>query len=118
MQERSVAVCIILSIVTCGIYGIYWMYTIADGFFQTQTEENVSTSPGVTILLCIVTCGIYTFYCYYKWGRASAEIAAHYGQNDSDKAILYLLLSIFGLGIINMALIQSDFNEWLSKTSV
>ena len=27
-QNRSVAMCIVLSLVTCGIYALYWMYCI------------------------------------------------------------------------------------------
>jgi len=114
MERKSVAVCVILSLVTCGIYAIYWMYTIARGFYFTQTQERVNTTPGVTILLMILTCGIYGYYCYYKWGQASAEIAARYGRDGSDKAVLYLILAIFGFAIINDALIQSDFNTWLT----
>jgi len=114
MERRSVAVAIILSIVTCGIYSIFWLYKIAEGFYSTQTQERVNTTPGTTILLWIVTCGIYGYYCYYKWGRASVEIAARYGRTAEDRGILYLLLAIFGLSIVNDALIQSDFNEWVS----
>ena len=115
MERRDIIVAIILSIVTCGIYSIYWTYKIAQGFYVTPTQERVNTTPGTTILLWIVTCGIYGYYCYYKWGRATAEISQYYGRNDDDKAILYLILSIFGLSIVCDALIQSDFNDWLSR---
>ena len=114
MERRDVVVSVILSIVTCGFYSIFWMYKIAQGFYVTPTQERVNTTPGTTVLLSIATCGIYTYYCYYKWGRATMEIAARYGRVGEDKAILYLLLSIFGLAIVNDALIQSDFNNWLS----
>lgn len=29
IQQRNIAVCIILSIVTCGIYGIYWFIVLS-----------------------------------------------------------------------------------------
>jgi len=90
------------------------MYKIAQGFYYTQTYERVNTTPGVTVLLFFLTCGIYGYYCYYKWGRASNEIAVRHGRNGSEKAVLYLILAIFGFSIINDALIQSDFNDWLS----
>jgi hypothetical protein len=112
MQNRNIVTCIILSIVTCGIYSIVWLYQIATGFDQAQTQEKVSTSPGVTILLSWVTCGIYGVYCYYKWGRQTSEICAYYGRQEQDRGILYLILSIFGLGIVNMVMIQNDFNTW------
>jgi len=114
MERRNIAVAIILSIVTCGIYGIYWLYKIAEGFYNTPTQERVETTPGMTVLLMIVTCSVYAIYCYYKWGRATAEIWASHGRKDEDKAILYLLLSIFGFAIVCDALIQNDFNQWVT----
>ena len=30
IQQRNIAVCIILSIVTCGIYGLYWLAGLPD----------------------------------------------------------------------------------------
>ena len=112
MKNKSIVTCIILSIVTCGIYGIIWYYQIAEGFDQAQTQEKVSTSPMVTVLLNVVTGGIYGMYAYYKWGRQTAEICAYYGRQEQDRAVLYLILSIFGLAIVNMAMIQNDFNTW------
>jgi len=114
MERRGVAAAVIFTIITCGIYGIYWMYKIAQGYYETPTNERVDTTPGVTVLLIIITGGIYGWYCYYKWGRATAEIWGRYGRDDGDKAVMYLLLSIFGFSIICDAMIQSDFNNWLS----
>ena len=28
MKYRSVGMCVVLSIITCGIYGIYWYYCL------------------------------------------------------------------------------------------
>jgi len=33
------------------------------------------------------------------------------GLNAEDNAVLYLLLAIFGLGVVNMALMQSAVNK-------
>ena len=114
MENRSVALAIVFTIITCGIYGLYWIYKIAVGFESAQTQSRVATTPGITVLLYIVTGGIYGIYAYYMWGKASTEIAERYGRMGEDKAILYLILSICGLSIINDALIQTDFNMWLS----
>lgn len=108
-QQRSIALCIVLSIVTCGIYGIYWYYCIAQDVYNLN--NTLSTTPGVTLLLNIVTCGIYGMYAYYKWGAAMNEVCVAKGIPGEDRSILYLILSIFGLAIVNMALIQSDLNQ-------
>lgn len=60
IQKRNIAVCIILSIVTCGIYGIYWFICLNN---DTNTASNTfGTSGGVAFLLTLVTCGIYGIY--------------------------------------------------------
>lgn len=107
-QQRSIALCIVLSIVTCGIYWIYWYYCIAQDVYSLN--NNLSTTPGITLLLNIVTCGIYGIYAYYKWGQALNEVCVAKGIPGEDRSVLYLVLSIFKLSIVNMALIQSDLN--------
>jgi hypothetical protein len=50
MERREIVISVILSIVTCGIYSIFWLYKIAQGFYVTQTQEKVGTTPGVTLV--------------------------------------------------------------------
>jgi hypothetical protein len=109
LQQKNIALYVVLSIVTCGIFGLYWYYTIATDIYNTN--NNISTTPIVTLLLNIVTGSIYGVYVYYKWGQALKETCDEKGIPGEDRAVLYLVLSIFGLGIINMALIQSDINQ-------
>ena len=106
LQKRSVAVAIILSIVTCGIYAIYWFIKLTDEMnFVTGTQQD--TSGGVAFLLSLVTCGIYTYYWMWKQGD---KIDKYYG-NGGSRGILYLILCFFGLGIISYALIQDEINK-------
>ena len=115
MERRSIAAAIVFTIITFGIYAIYWKYKIAKGFYVTPSQSRVDTTPGVTVLLWLVTFGIYGWYCYYKWGQASAEIPASLGYGGEDKSVLYLVLAIVGFAIINDAIIQSDFNTWVTN---
>lgn len=116
MENKNVVMYVILTIVTCGIFGLYWFYTIAKTFEDARTTNTVGTSAGVTLLLDIITGSIFGWYAYYKWGQATPELAARFGQNVEDKSVLYLVLSIFGLSIVNMALIQTDFNNFINST--
>ena len=115
MENRSLVLNVVLSIITCGIYALYWFYTIARDFENAQTYNRVATTAGVTLLLDIVTCGIYGIYAYYKWGQATPELFARYGRTSEDKSVLYLVLAILGLQIVNMCLIQSDLNQLASS---
>lgn len=63
IQRRSIAMCIILSLVTCGIYGIYWFVVLTDDA-NTLLPDNKglnNTSGGVAFLLSLVTCGYMVF---------------------------------------------------------
>lgn len=111
IQNRSIAVAIILSIVTCGIYSLYWLYCIVTDL-NMASGETEDTSGGIVVLLDIVTCGIYLLYWFYKAGGKVNKI--HYLDNrpqDNSLGILYLLLSLFGFGIVTNALIQNELNK-------
>lgn len=107
---RNIAKCLVLTILTCGFYGIYWFVKLVDDLNIAAQESEESS--GVTVfLLGLVTCGIYIFYWYYKAGDKVNKVKALSGQPSGDSAILYLLLGIFGLGIVNYVLIQSELNK-------
>ena len=114
MQERNIAVAIVLSIVTCGIYAIYWFIIITDEI-KRYADDKSFVSGGVAFLLSLITCGIFGVYWAYQMGKLLEKAQ---GKNDiepKDNAILYLILQLFGFGIINYALMQSDINEITRK---
>lgn len=109
IKERNIAVCIILTIITCGIYGIVWFVSITDDMKYASGDQSLS--GGMAFLLTLVTCGIYGIYWAYKMGKASAVAKANHGLQGEDNSVLYLILQIFGLGLINYCLIQNDLNN-------
>lgn len=115
MRERNIVTCILLSIVTCGIYGIIWFIQLTDD--AARANNNPNFSGGTAFLLTLVTCGIYTFYWNYKMGKEIYNAKVTRGLPGSDQSVLYLILSILGLGIVNYCLMQSELNE-LAKASV
>ena len=110
-DPRSIAVSIILSIVTCGIYGIFWFIKLVNETNEAAGLKN-ENSGGTVFLLSLVTCGIYAVIWYYKAGQKiiDAERMRRIPA-DSDSGLMYLLLSIFGLSIVADALIQSELNK-------
>ena len=107
-QPKSVGLCIVLSIVTCGIYGLYWMYCLHEDM-KAVFGLPMDVSGGMLILLTIVTCGIYGMYWCYQVGRAM-DVA--HGTPNGSLGILYLILSIFGFDIIVWALLQNELNQF------
>ena len=68
ITKRNLATCIILSIVTCGIYSLYWFIVITDDAKNASNDVS-GASGGTALLLSIVTCGIYGIYWAYKQGE-------------------------------------------------
>ena len=110
VQQRNIALCIILSIVTCGIYGLYWIYTLTEDTNRLSGDPN-ATSGGVVILLSIVTCNIYMWYWMYKQGEKLDQIKTARGLSSGNSGILYLILTLVGLGIVSYALMQNELNQ-------
>ncbi|MBR4909860.1 MAG: DUF4234 domain-containing protein [Clostridia bacterium] len=109
--QRNLAVAIILSIVTCGIYGIYWMIKMVDELNEASGDSNAAS--GVTVfLLSLVTCGIYTLiWLYMAGGRINTAKAKRGMPTDPNTGIIYLVLAIFGLSIVSYALLQIELNK-------
>lgn len=110
ITKRDIVVAIILTFVTCGIYGIYWFIVMTDDVNSLSDEKMAS--GGTAFLYSILTCGIYALYWNYKVGQKMAEAGKKYNKPINDNSVLYLVLSIFGLGLVNYCLIQSDLNRF------
>ena len=110
VQAREIATAIILSIVTCGIYGIYWFIKMVDDVNRVSNDQN-AFSGGITFLLNLVTCGIYGVYWYYQAGKKMnyAKHVRNMPQTENAE-ILYLVIALVA-PIVNMCLIQSDLNK-------
>lgn len=109
IKERSIVTNILLSIFTCGIYAIVWFITLTDD--ASMASEDSSMSGATAFLLTIVTCGIYGIYWSYKMGKMLYTAKENVGLRAIDNSVLYLILSILGLGIVNYCLMQSELND-------
>ena len=101
---------IILTIVTCGLYAIYWMFTLTEDL-NTLSGDTTAVSGPVTILLSLVTCGIYTYFWMYKQGETIDRLKTNRGMSSSYTGLVYLGLCFFGLGIVAYALMQDSINK-------
>lgn len=114
ITQKSIGLNILLSIVTCGIYGLYWMYTMANDVNRITARygrETAQTSAGMVVLLSIVTCGIYQCYWLYKCGKRLSQCQMSNGYRITDDSIIMLVLAIFSLGIVSYCILQSAIND-------
>jgi hypothetical protein len=78
---------------------------------NTITNDN-GTSGGMVILLSIITCNIYYLVWLYNAGKRLDDVRNKNGERTLNQEILYLLLALFGLGLISMCLIQDEINRY------
>lgn len=87
-QDRNILVFIILNIITCGIYGLYTIYSLANDVNIACREDGQTTSGLlIFILLSIITCGIYSFYWHYSIANRIAANAPRYGMTDRKSVV-------------------------------
>jgi len=110
-MRRNIGLCIFLSIITLGIYGIYWFICLTDEVVYLSKEKSYNTSGGVAFLLTLVTCGIYGYYWAYQMGKSMYIVTREKSEYATDNSILYLVLQFLGLGIVTYALVQSEINK-------
>lgn len=101
--NRSLIAYILLSIITCGIYSYYFIYSIARDV-NTMCREDGQKTGGLLafILLSFVTCGFYGLYWEYKLGNRLAANAPRYGitfQENGTSVLLWYLVGSLLCGI-------------------
>lgn len=104
IKSRNIVTAILLSIITCGIYGIYWVICLA--------RESVSVKdPSDSGVLEIVLMLFLPFLGFFLCEKKLSEGCAAKGIPHNDNSIVYLILGLVGLGIVNFCMMQSDLNK-------
>lgn len=97
-DDRGLFSYIVLSLITCGIYGYYFLYKMAHDVNVACDGDGEQTSGLVAfILLSMITCGIYAYIWYYKLGNRLASNAPRYGMSFQENGTTVLLWCLFGI---------------------
>lgn len=96
--DRGLLGYILLTIITCGIYNYYFIYTVARDVNVACAGDGKSTGGLLKfILLSILTCGIYSWWWEYSLGNRLAESAPRYGLSFSENGTTILMWLLFGM---------------------
>ncbi len=104
IKNRNIVTAILLSLITCGIYGIIWIIGLAKDAVSVKDEKD---SGIVEIILCLFL----PFIGFYLAEKKLAEGCAAKGIAHEDRSIIYLILGLIGLGIVDVILMQLDLNK-------
>ena len=94
--DRDIIDYALLTIVTCGIYGYWYVYRIAqDANVLCANDGDETPGLGIYILLSIVTCGLYSYYWQYKLAERLKANGYRYGMTidkGGSDVLLWLIL--------------------------
>ena len=107
VRKRNIGVCIFLSIITFGLYKIYWDYLLVKNVRAVDKDYSNCTGE----VLCLVFIPFYNIYWWFTRGRLVSERFAEHGFKTAGNKILLMLMAIFGLDIVSMSIMQHDFNS-------
>jgi len=100
MTKRSPAAVFVLSIITLGIYALYWLV-------RTKTEMNSNGASIPTAWYLIIP--LANIWWYWKFSQGVEEVT-HKGMSAGVAFLMLWLLPIIG-----SAIIQSTLNEAAEK---
>ncbi len=114
--RRNIVSGILLSIITCGIYSLYWQYKQMDTLNAWLGRDDYSFI--LWLLLTFFTCGIFGLYYEYKMATGINEIQTNRGMYaDTSLPIICVLLALFGVGIASIAIQQYHINRFYGDYS-
>ena len=114
--RRGILSGILLSIITCGIYGLYWQYKQMATLNAWLERDDYSF--WLWFFLSILTCGIFGIFYEYKMACGINEVQHNQDiLHDPNLPVICVLLAIFGIGIASLAIQQYQINKLYGDTS-
>lgn len=101
IKHRDMLTQVVLFVITCGIYGIYW-------FYQTAVEMNglandPDASPGLWTVLIFIPLGI--FYSHYRY----SELYERISDDRFNMWLLFVLWIVFCPAV--WFIVQTELNR-------
>lgn len=103
VQSRNVITSILISLVTCGLYGYYWAYKMGTEAVTVKDENDSGLLEAILMIFL-------PFVGFYMVEKKLAEGCAAKGIDHKDNAILYLILGLV-FPIANYFMLQTELNK-------
>lgn len=109
VPSRSILLYLLLSILTCGIFEIVWLYLIASDINKlcAQKGQRPLTDPILVVIFSLLTCQIFSVYYFWKAGNTIYELS---DRRLSDNSLVLAILGVF-LQPAALAILQDQINS-------
>lgn len=114
MTKREPWIVVVLGLVTCGLYLLYWQYVTTEEL-KTSTGRN-DLNPVLDLILGFVTCGIWVVYVSYRNAQVVHEQFVRHSLQHEDKSTLIVILYVAALfngltALIAPMILQDEYNK-------
>lgn len=116
--KRSVLLCLLYTLITFGVYLMYWEYALAK---ETNKLSNDDTGacPGKVVFFSIITLGIYAVYWAAKTGKKQNNYFILKKNEDNGFKTFYLILMIIGyvvpgMNVVCFCFMQNALNKMIA----
>lgn len=112
LEKRDVATVVVFSILTFGIYAVWWTYVTC----QALQQQGKKTS--IPVILTTLMMLFYSSVGGLLLGMDADDninaIKEMHGMPKADNKILWMLLGFF-IPVVTVALVQSEINSMIDK---
>lgn len=90
MTKREPWIVLVLTVVTCGVYHLWWQYTTTEELKAASQRDDLN--PATDLLLTLATCSLWAIYVAYRNAQVVHDCYAKRSMAHDDKAALVVLL--------------------------
>jgi len=108
-EKREPVMVLVLTFVTCGIYGFYEIYKVSSELRDALGRQDIN--PTLDIVLGIVTCGLYFIYLAYRYPQLILEMQDRVRLPRNDISLVSIILAVCGLSMVSIFMIQTELNK-------
>lgn len=109
--RRNVGSCVILTVLTGGIFGIVWLTKICKDLNRLHGDEN----PVGSEVLMFLFIPFYSVYWGYAKGKQMYEDSKKRGGNLTDRKYVYLFMNLMFMQLFTLGFIQTQLNMYQSR---
>lgn len=95
-ESRDPIMTLVLTLVTCGLYGLYWLFVTTEEVNKGLGREEYNFVK--EFLLTMVTCGLWGMFWMWRFSNSIVEIEQKWGVQPKMDAPILFVTYIFGLG--------------------
>ena len=105
IKERNIVTQVVLTLVTCSFYALYWGFCVGKEAVNFANPEDEGT-------LEAILCALFPFIGCFLAEKKFAAACAEKGIEHEDRSIMYLIIGLIPYGyIVDLAMMQSDLNK-------